>query len=149
MGGKDSKEEQERYEFTYKDYDTEKPYEPSLYKKEYDTVIPRGTIFQKPVNVHPHIDGEYLRSKFPRPDLPLAPDHVNAILQNCLMYMERKASERNLCCEYDVPALFPGVPLYNRKDAVFSLYTKLIERPGIQVRGDPKKPYTLFISWAK
>lgn len=148
MGSKTTKEKTEdEHEFIYKNYELEKPCVSYLGTKFYEQT-PLVHTLQRPIDTKPHIDGDYLRSKFPYPNVPIKSDHIDALVLDCVTYAERKASERNLSCEYEVPLLKPPLPLYDRKEAVFALYMRLKERKNWTVYGKPGSPFSLFISWA-
>lgn len=108
-----------------------------------------GSAFDKPTDIFPDIDGDYLRNIMPNKHIPIRANHLDEIEADCIKLMKAKALEKNYFCRYTVPGLFPGVPLYDPAAVMKQLYERLIKRKNISVFADTKRENTLFISWTR
>ena len=99
-------------------------------------------------------DGRYLRSIMPRNDAPIHPNHIDYFEAECTKFIERKALENNVSCDFVVPAMTPGIPPYKTEDVVRELYKRYTRIIPDQTGSEPLKVFgkdksTLTITWGK
>lgn len=96
------------------------------------------------------VDGNYLKGLVPinkRKKENIQEDNLRKMEHNVLSYLVQRAIDGHYDAEYNIPAITPGIPVYELEEMQVALAQKLRQRPELSVKRDNKNPAKLYIEW--
>jgi hypothetical protein len=106
-----------------------------------------GSVLNRRVNLHPEVDGDYLRGLMPRK--PAVKEDVLDVLESkCVELMRTKAAQGKRTCTYTIPEIVPGLPYVPPERAVEPLVDRLSRRKDVVVCAlETEEAFILRIYW--